>query len=42
MRRSVRRVLVGFLVFAALTVLVIAYNIDFKLPQRKKRPAANG
>lgn len=30
----------GFLVFAALTVLVIAYNIDFKLPQRKNRPAA--
>ena len=26
---------VGLLVFAALTVLVIAYNIDFKIPSRK-------
>jgi len=30
----------GLLVFAALTVLVIAYNIDFKLPARKKRSVA--
>ncbi|WP_183557015.1 FtsK/SpoIIIE family DNA translocase [Mucilaginibacter sp. SP1R1] len=30
----------GLLVFAALTVLVIAYNIDFKLPSRKNRPVA--
>ena len=26
----------GILVFAALTVLIIAYNIDFKLPKSKK------
>jgi DNA segregation ATPase FtsK/SpoIIIE, S-DNA-T family len=26
----------GILVFAALTVLIIAYNIDFKMPRRKK------
>jgi S-DNA-T family DNA segregation ATPase FtsK/SpoIIIE len=25
----------GILIFAALTILIIAYNIDFKLPQRK-------
>ena len=32
----------GILVFAALTVLIIAYNIDFKLPARKeKSPMAN-
>ncbi|MDN5287589.1 MAG: translocase FtsK [Mucilaginibacter sp.] len=29
----------GLLVFAALAVLVIAYNIDFKLPARRKRAA---
>ncbi len=29
----------GVLVFAALTVLIIAYNIDFKLPQRKPKLA---
>ncbi|BAU55782.1 FtsK/SpoIIIE family DNA translocase [Mucilaginibacter gotjawali] len=28
----------GILIFAALTLLVIAYNIDFKLPNRKKNP----
>ena len=28
----------GLLVFAALTVLIIAYNIDFKLPQKKIKP----
>ncbi len=27
----------GILVFAALTILIIAYNIDFKLPKRKER-----
>jgi DNA segregation ATPase FtsK/SpoIIIE, S-DNA-T family len=27
----------GVLVFAALTVLIIAYNIDFKLPERKPK-----
>ncbi|HTD39068.1 MAG TPA: DNA translocase FtsK 4TM domain-containing protein [Mucilaginibacter sp.] len=27
----------GILVFAALTVLIIAYNIDFKIPARKKK-----
>jgi len=27
----------GILVFAALTVLIIAYNIDFKIPSRKKK-----
>ena len=27
----------GILVFAALTVLIIAYNIDFKFPERKKK-----
>jgi len=30
----------GLLVFAALTVLIIAYNIDFKLPQRKAKLAS--
>jgi S-DNA-T family DNA segregation ATPase FtsK/SpoIIIE len=30
----------GLLIFAALAVLVIAYNIDFKLPARKERVAA--
>ncbi|QEM08623.1 FtsK/SpoIIIE family DNA translocase [Mucilaginibacter rubeus] len=30
----------GLLVFLALTVLVIAYNIDFKIPKRKDRPVA--
>ncbi|MFD0751329.1 DNA translocase FtsK 4TM domain-containing protein [Mucilaginibacter calamicampi] len=29
----------GVLVFAALTVLIIAYNIDFKLPERKPKLA---
>ncbi|MBK0378628.1 DNA translocase FtsK [Mucilaginibacter segetis] len=29
----------GILAFAALTVLIIAYNIDFKLPQRRERVA---
>lgn len=29
----------GILAFSALTTLVIAYNIDFKLPERKNRPA---
>lgn len=28
----------GLLTFAGLTVLIIAYNIDFKLPERKKEP----
>jgi DNA segregation ATPase FtsK/SpoIIIE, S-DNA-T family len=34
----------GVLVFAALTVLIIAYNIDFKLPERKPKSmvAADG
>ncbi|WP_028295581.1 FtsK/SpoIIIE family DNA translocase [Olivibacter sitiensis] len=27
----------GFLIFAGLTALVIAFNVDFKLPERKKR-----
>ncbi|MCD8740296.1 DNA translocase FtsK [Mucilaginibacter roseus] len=27
----------GILVFAALTVLIIAYNLDFKLPERKQK-----
>ena len=27
----------GILVFAALTVLIIAYNIDFKIPSRRKK-----
>ncbi len=27
----------GLLIFAALTVLIIAYNIDFKLPERKAK-----
>ena len=27
----------GILIFAALTVLIIAYNIDFKIPARRKR-----
>ncbi|GAC1300603.1 MAG: DNA translocase FtsK [Mucilaginibacter sp.] len=30
----------GILLFAALTVLVIAYNIDFKLPKRSEKLAA--
>lgn len=30
----------GLLLFAALTVLIIAYNIDFKLPKRKAKEAA--
>jgi S-DNA-T family DNA segregation ATPase FtsK/SpoIIIE len=30
----------GLLVFAALTVLVIAYNIDFKIPSRKEKVVA--
>jgi S-DNA-T family DNA segregation ATPase FtsK/SpoIIIE len=30
----------GLLVFMALTVLIIAYNIDFKLPQRKPKIAS--
>src|SRR5262249_39643777 len=30
----------GVLIFLALTVLVIAYNVDFKLPQRKERLVA--
>jgi len=30
----------GVLVFAALTVLIIAYNIDFKLPERKPKAMA--
>jgi S-DNA-T family DNA segregation ATPase FtsK/SpoIIIE len=30
----------GVLIFLALTVLVIAYNIDFKIPKRKNRPVA--
>ena len=30
----------GILIFAALTILVIAYNIDFKLPQRKAKTVA--
>ena len=30
----------GILVFAALTILVIAYNIDFKLPKRGERELA--
>jgi S-DNA-T family DNA segregation ATPase FtsK/SpoIIIE len=30
----------GILVFAALTILVIAYNIDFKLPKRAERELA--
>ncbi|PWG79726.1 FtsK/SpoIIIE family DNA translocase [Pararcticibacter amylolyticus] len=29
----------GLLAFAALTALVIAYNIDFKIPERKKKMA---
>ncbi|MDB5031679.1 DNA translocase FtsK [Mucilaginibacter sp.] len=32
----------GLLIFAALTVLIIAYNIDFKLPQRKVKVAMEG
>jgi S-DNA-T family DNA segregation ATPase FtsK/SpoIIIE len=31
----------GILIFAALTLLVIAYNIDFKLPRRSGRPVAS-
>ncbi|SEO62553.1 DNA translocase FtsK [Mucilaginibacter sp. OK283] len=30
----------GLLVFAALTVLIIAYNIDFKIPSRKEKKVA--
>lgn len=30
----------GVLIFAALTVLIIAYNIDFRLPERKARALA--
>jgi S-DNA-T family DNA segregation ATPase FtsK/SpoIIIE len=30
----------GILIFAALTLLIIAYNIDFKLPQRKAKLVA--
>jgi S-DNA-T family DNA segregation ATPase FtsK/SpoIIIE len=30
----------GVLVFAALTVLIIAYNIDFKIPKRGKKANA--
>lgn len=29
----------GILLFAAMAVLVIAYNIDFKLPEKKEKPA---
>ncbi len=29
----------GLLGFAGLTALIIAYNIDFKIPERKKQPA---
>ncbi|MDB4903811.1 MAG: cell division protein FtsK [Mucilaginibacter sp.] len=32
----------GILIFAALTILIIAYNIDFKLPQRKVSTVASG
>jgi len=32
----------GILIFAALTVLIIAYNIDFKLPERKSKPVMAG
>jgi S-DNA-T family DNA segregation ATPase FtsK/SpoIIIE len=32
----------GILVFAALTVLIIAYNIDFKLPGRQEKMAPTG
>ncbi|HEY0246110.1 MAG TPA: DNA translocase FtsK [Mucilaginibacter sp.] len=32
----------GLLVFAALTVLIIAYNIDFKIPQRKAKKPEDG
>ncbi len=28
----------GLLAFAGLTVLILAYNIDFKIPERKKNP----
>ncbi|RYE22125.1 MAG: DNA translocase FtsK, partial [Sphingobacteriales bacterium] len=31
----------GILVFAGLTVLIIAYNIDFKIPERKKMTLAD-
>ncbi|MDR6784940.1 S-DNA-T family DNA segregation ATPase FtsK/SpoIIIE [Pedobacter africanus] len=30
----------GLIAFLALTVLIIAYNIDFKIPERKKKEAA--
>ncbi|HEY1005786.1 MAG TPA: DNA translocase FtsK 4TM domain-containing protein, partial [Sphingobacteriaceae bacterium] len=29
----------GLLAFAGLTALIIAYNIDFRIPERKKQPA---
>ncbi len=32
----------GVLIFAALTLLVVAYNIDFKLPKRKDKTVATG
>jgi len=32
----------GLLIFAALTLLVVAYNIDFKLPKREAKPAMAG
>jgi len=32
----------GLLIFAALTVLIIAYNIDFKIPRRKAKTAMAG
>ena len=32
----------GLLVFAALTVLIIAYNIDFKIPKRAPKPVVAG
>ncbi|MDB5009802.1 MAG: translocase FtsK [Mucilaginibacter sp.] len=32
----------GLLVFAGLTVLIIAYNIDFKLPQRSAKTTTDG
>ncbi|WP_285008840.1 FtsK/SpoIIIE family DNA translocase [Pedobacter faecalis] len=31
----------GLIIFLALTVLIIAYNIDFKLPERKLEPKAD-
>jgi DNA segregation ATPase FtsK/SpoIIIE, S-DNA-T family len=32
----------GILIFAALTVLIVAYNIDFKIPVRNKLSTADG